>query len=157
MTQPKENILLAGMQASAAADGGVYLGSLEAVDVIVREFISDAADAIDAKDGEALLARVERAALVFAGQEPGFVPIPDWAVRDKLGIYAAERWEIDPNQPLVEILRAMFLMLASEIIEMVKQGSDLDEEDMQFRVDVLAERARATLTGTYEVTFPEGE
>jgi hypothetical protein len=153
MAQPGENIMLEGLDAATA--DGVYLGNTDAVDILMRSFISDAADAIEAGNAEAVSGLIDTMALRFAGQEAGYNPIPDWSTRrDGIGLYVATHWGIDPNHTVVDILRGMFAMMAQEIIEWAKAGDSLDDEDLAFRTDALAERATATVTNTYEIVYP---
>jgi hypothetical protein len=148
-----EDILLEGMK--AARKGEVYLGNFDAVREIMAGFVSSTADAMAAGDSEKVMALADALALRFAGGNPGDGLIPDWHVRDQLGIYAAAHWSVDPNQDLVNILRTVFLLAAGRVADAIKADHEQGGDAGEFQIDVLLDELAATMTSTWEVFFAE--
>jgi len=154
--QTLEDGLMYGVDfAKAARSAGVYLGDTEAVAVLMQSFIAALADAYGEGDAAKVTHLADVEALRFAGQMDGFTPIPDWASRENLGLYAAKHWSLQPDGGLVEILRGVFLMAASTVGDIIiaAHGGEADDQT-QFRIDMLVEALTATMTNTWEIVYP---
>ena len=150
-----ENKSLGNFASAIQPKAGTYLGDVAVVDGLVRAFIMALSEA---ETGEQMVAEADRMALLFAGENPDFSPIPGWNTRDQLGLYIAKHYgKADPNKPLIEILKTLFLDGVIRFIDAVKAQAAMGDEAGQFRIDVLVEELVAVLTGTWEITYPPEE
>lgn len=150
-----ENKSLGNFATAVQPKAGSYLGDIAVVDSVVRAFIGALAEA---ETAEQMVAEADRMALIFAGQNPEFSPIPDWNTRDQLGLYIARHYgKVDPNGSLIEILKSLFLDGVIRFIDAVKAQAQLGDEAGQFRIDILIEELVAVLTATWEITYPPEE
>lgn len=143
----------------APTDGRPYLGNVETVDGIVRSFVATVSDLLAAGDGPGIVAALDAPAMIFAGLDPAYAPIPGWSTQPELGVYAATRLEFDSEQSLVDTMRTAFGLLAHGVIDTTKElaSGSISEEDAQFRIDAVVEEMTAALTGTWEIVFPGDE
>lgn len=135
--------------------GDNYLGSIEVVDGIVRDFVSTVAEA---DDPDEITAKADDLALIFSGGKPGYSVVPHWNTRQQLGLYIVKHYgKADPESSVIEILKVLFLDAAMRVLEAVKATMEQGDEAGTFQVDALIEELVAILTGTWEITFPPDE
>ena len=139
-------------EALAVANSEGYLGNAEVVESLVRGFV---ANIIEATSPDTAFSECDRMALIFSGNEPGFTPIPGWTTREALGIKCAERQDVDPDQSLVDILRATFAMYAVWLRGVVEDYAGEPEEDWGWRIDLIIEHCTSLMIGTIDTLYPQ--
>lgn len=151
MTSPNETAPFAGTLPDAPE---TYLGSVEVVEQLVREFLHDVAISSDI---DTITASVNRFAMIFCGMNPEYQPVPGWNVRLQLGVVMAARLGIDINQDWESVMRTGLAGFALEIKQIIWQHADSPDEDWQWKVDGLIEFWTSLLVGTVDITHPEEE
>jgi hypothetical protein len=138
--------------ALAVANSEGYLGNAEFVEGLVRDFV---ANIIEATSPDTAFSECDRMALIFSGNEPGFTPIPDWNTREALGMKCAERQDVDPDQSLVDILRATFAMYAVQLRGLVEAHASDPVEDWGWKIDQIIEHCTSLMIGTIDTLYPQ--
>lgn len=147
-----ENKSLGNFAGALNAPASGYLGDISVVDTLVRGYVAALANA---ETPEAMVAEADRMALIFSGADPAFTPIKGWNSRDELGLYIAKNYgKVDPNAPLLEILKSLFLDGALRFLEAAKAHEKHGPEASEFQIDALVEELVAVLTATWEITYP---
>lgn len=131
-----------------------YLGNLDVVDGIVRQFVNDV---LQAKSAPEILPIVDKMALIFAGMDDAYAVIPNWASRNELGAIICRRYGVDPDQNMVDIIRTMLFKFVSELHTVVRASVNKPEDEWQWQIDAGIEYVTAILTGVADTTHPEGE
>ncbi|CAB4179962.1 hypothetical protein UFOVP1040_1, partial [uncultured Caudovirales phage] len=72
----------------AGIEAGNYLGSLDLMDELVRGWVSEL---MHASSPDEAIAACNRLAVILAGGDPNFTPVPEWHTREALGFVVAER------------------------------------------------------------------
>lgn len=139
----------------------LYLGNMEIVDMLVREYIGDVSNVPATGDAAAewIGERAEHFAMIFAGQNEAYEVVPGWNTYAELGMYAAKHLQIDPDQSFIEILRTAFMDIARRFFDISQRLVDekIDEAQSEFEIDAMVEETVAALMGTWEVTYPPEE
>lgn len=141
----------------AAASKDNYLGDLAVVDILVRGYIGDVAEAMSRGDEDAVMRLATDMVEIFAGMRDDYAPIPDWHTSNRLGSHVAEHWNLEPGQALTTTLRAMFLLLAQRVADAIKAKAGVIDGDAGFMIDTAVEEATAALMGTWDIVFPAEE
>jgi hypothetical protein len=131
-----------------------YLGSVDVVERLVREFFYDVSMGMDI---DTVAAAVNRYATIFCGADFEYQPVPGWNERLQLGVVMAARVGVDINQDWESIMRTALLGFALEIKQIIRQHADSPDDDWQWKVDGLIEFWTSLLVGTIDITHPEEE
>jgi hypothetical protein len=137
--------------ALAVANSEGYLGNAAVIEGLVRDFV---ANILEATSPDTAFAECDRMALIFSGNEPGFTPIPEWNTREALGMKCAERQDVDPDQSLVDILRATFATYAIQLRGLVEDHANDPEEVWGWQIDQIIEHCTALMLGTIDTLYP---
>jgi hypothetical protein len=138
--------------ALAVANSEGYLGNSEIVEGLVRDFV---ANVIEATSPDTAFSECDRMALIFSGNEPGFTPIPEWNTREALGMKCADWQDVDPNQSLIDILRATFAKYAIWARSTVADYANEPNDDWRWRIDLIIEYCTSLMLGTIDTVFPQ--
>ncbi len=128
-----------------------YLGDPAVVRGLVGEFVAGVAT-LPTRD--AVVSLIHRMAGIFSGVDRAYTPIEGWNARAKLGYALATRYQVSPDQPMMEIVGSAFGRVAVDLRTLLFREPPPADEEWQFKMRAEIDHLSSVLLGLAEQTHP---